>query len=652
MDRLAYGTPVAFAPQSIAGGTATPDQIFGAAIEQMRLVDNTDAAYRALEDAIIERNRAIEQATGVALENPLVLRAERGTIGHRGLLGERDSIIERQRAEYDRALNALAHEYPQHAGIIKAGTPVERDAEAAARGADEQLAELMASNPSWGAMASAFAGGMVGALRDPVTLGTLMLGGGPGSARTVMGRIGQVAAREALINAGTEAAVQPFNQAWREQAGLPHGFDQAVQNVLLAGALGGVLGGAGGGVHELVRALAPARAALPPEARGAIDMADQLEALDLQRPIQVDPERFDRAIGAADAIAQREVPTRVEPDEVTVNRLVNALAPSAESVSGAPVARGEASLARLVSGGPDAASGPQPAASPVLTLLRKLGPFDPSSPVGAELRAAGITSPSLFRKGGVRALDNVPHAELPEEIRYAIADDGNGYASQQAIIDGAARELEARGGRGGTDDLGEERAFYERHGVDFGGAPDDVRRQVLEIDDIGRRYDSPSDETVAVPEGVSRRDYTAQLVRDVLRAQPGLSTDLVRKAVNLSLFERQPIGEALDDVLSEAAGVPSSSAAPRGAPSPMRAMIDELGTDPLPFSSSRADGLAERSIDSEEDGLDLAAERAALEELGFDGSLPMGDDLMSLDALEAELEQIAWLERVVEACKL
>jgi hypothetical protein len=48
----------------------------------------------------------------------------------------------------------------------------------------------------------------------------------------------------------------------------------------------------------------------------------------------------------------------------------------------------------------------------------------------------------------------------------------------------------------------------------------------------------------------------------------------------------------------------------------------------------------------------LPTSRSAIGE-GFSGAIvPFGDDLLSLEALKQELDDTAWLERVVEACKL
>lgn len=545
-----YGAPANDAPLSTAGGTAGFADILGAAIDQMRFVDNTNAQLSALEEAYGRRSREIKAATGIDLGNP-ILEGAAPTVDASGFL-----VVDtdRARAAYADRLQQLQLEYPQAAATIRAGVPIEREAEELARAADERVGELMASNPSWSASGTLLAGGMAGSLRDPLTLGSLFVGGGPGAGRTVFGRLLSVAAREALINAGTEAAAQPFTQAWRAEAGLPNGFDQAAQNVLLAAALGGAFGLGAGGTHELVRALKPVRHMLPAEQRGALDIAEATAAIDATVPDGLPLERFDRQVETASAALEGHAPAISEPDEVTVRQITDSLAPAPDSVPRAIGTRTDAEIDALVLGQPKQPEGAQRAPKPIIDHIRRLGGVDPASPVAAELRAIGADAPSLYKRGGLRSLDNLPHDELPAEVRHAIEGDGNGYAREQAILDAIARELE---GDGHFDlEPGGARDFYERHGVDFSRPIEEVRDQVRAVDELEHRWTADTDEAVTVPAGMGRREYTAQLVREVLRAQPGLPDQIVRDAVNLALFERQPILEALSDVMSDAAGVP------------------------------------------------------------------------------------------------
>jgi|GEM_PF-3844275 len=196
------------------------------------------------------------------------------------------------------------------------------------------------------------------------------------------------------------------------------------------------------------------------------------------------------------------------------------------------------------------------APTPVLDHLRALGGVDPKSPVADELRAAGVTAKSVYRRGGLTSLDNLPHDELPESVRHSIADDGNGYASEDALVQAAGGEASGYGAGRTVDDVAAVREHYERQGVDFSADPAHIRDRIRAVDEIEHRYTSPTDEVAAVPDGFTRRQHTEQLVRQVLQLQPGLPAQLVRDAVNLSLFEQVPIEEAVSDAMSDAAGVP------------------------------------------------------------------------------------------------
>jgi predicted RNA methylase len=83
---------------------------------------------------------------------------------------------------------------------------------------------------------------------------------------------------------------------------------------------------------------------------------------------------------------------------------------------------------------------------PMTTQIKYItGGIDPGGNVGLELKARGITAqthPGLFRIGGRNDLDNLPESEW-REYGAAVELDGNGYVSQQWIIDSI--EAEARG---------------------------------------------------------------------------------------------------------------------------------------------------------------------------------------------------------------
>lgn len=215
-----------------------------------------------------------------------------------------------------------------------------------ARHADERLAKAMAFRDGvakWGAV---LGGGIAGSLYDPLQVLTLFAGGGAGGARTVIGRIAKTALSEAVVNGATEAALQTVVQDWRKKAGLPNGFQEAMQNVGFAALAGGVLGGGVSGIGEAaskvfkgsardgairaltnapqvdakikaavagdagqaIEALRPIRQAMPAVVRGALDHAEILAHDVATRPAAASSNYRDLTIDRATRAAQNNEP--------------------------------------------------------------------------------------------------------------------------------------------------------------------------------------------------------------------------------------------------------------------------------------------------------------------------------------------------------
>lgn len=88
---------------------------------------------------------------------------------------------------------------------------------------------------------------------------------------------------------------------------------------------------------------------------------------------------------------------------------------------------------------------PKSAGRPAADALIALGGIDPNGPAAAELKARDITpktAPGLFKRGGMKSVDNIPIAEVGR-MQHRGVDDGNGYVSEQAWID--ALDAEHRG---------------------------------------------------------------------------------------------------------------------------------------------------------------------------------------------------------------
>jgi hypothetical protein len=81
---------------------------------------------------------------------------------------------------------------------------------------------------------------------------------------------------------------------------------------------------------------------------------------------------------------------------------------------------------------------------PVATFLKDRGGIDPASEIAADMRSRGITAkthPGLFRKGGLRSLDNIPANEVDLMDGRDVTDPATGYITEQGWLDGLESEL-------------------------------------------------------------------------------------------------------------------------------------------------------------------------------------------------------------------
>lgn len=352
-----FEQPRSNAGDTFAGGTATIGEIYAAARENMLYVDNTLASQWALDRAISERNDEVFRDTGVKLDMPFG-RQRTGTAAWQND-GPADQLLSQWQAKVAEA----AARIPDQSVAARLNRSIEGDAIRIARDADQNLATTMASRGGIGKWIGALGGGLSGSLRDPINVASMLVGGGPGAARTITGQILRTAATEALINGASELAMQPMVQSWRKQAGLANGLDEALKNAGFAFAFGGAFGTLAGAAHgigsklggqaleaagaiaaddarvaEPVRralqgdvaaareTLPQIRDALPAQARGALDQAEQLDHLDVSRPRSADPEIHDLNVSAAHkAIDAGAAPTfHVDPAQVA--RVVNDIA--------------------------------------------------------------------------------------------------------------------------------------------------------------------------------------------------------------------------------------------------------------------------------------------------------------------------------------
>ncbi len=213
-----------------AGPDASLGEIFDAAVESARYVDNVNARVRGEQEAYDRRIDAIKEATGVQLFNPRYRPPDRRR-------NVKDHIDWDD--DFQRELERLAEQFPQHRDIIAPHRPVQEEVKANARAIEGRLLDVL--DRSRGVIlpyATMFAGGMRGALEDPANIGTMFVGPAGGAGRGATGLL-WMAVRQGAANAGVEAALQPVVQNWRREAGMDYGARHAALNIATAFALGG-----------------------------------------------------------------------------------------------------------------------------------------------------------------------------------------------------------------------------------------------------------------------------------------------------------------------------------------------------------------------------------------------------------------------------
>jgi len=599
---------------TFAGGEASMSDVFSAAYEQMRLVDNTNAEQEALEAARARQIETIFAETGVRIANPDL--APQNSVGPRG---ER-MVRSRAEVEYEwrQALQDVASAHPDKAEIIM--RPLDPGAEA--RRAEERLGVVAASRPGLGTFAAQIAGSAAGMLRDPLQVGTLLLGGGPGAGRTVATRILTAATREALVNGAVEAAMQPQVQAWREKAGLDAGLDIAFRNVGFAAAFGGLFGAAGQGLAEgasrlagrsldaagaqaamepairpEIRAamngdMAAARAelpeirdSLPAAARGALDHAEILDHLETNRPRVAAPERNDELVSEAHRAADEFRQPDFRPDEAQIARIVD------EMLGPEPL--------------------PLPARQSLVEFLSARGVLDQNGEMAA-IGAQDLTRSRARRGRPDRRMTLDQAREAAEEAGYIGRADETQVTSVRDLLDAVDREM-----RG-------EKIFAREDG------------------------DAPAaraEHETRLSERRAAEDVVAELQS---YAGPAIDDQVLRRAAEISLRDGIDPFDALENVFVRM----DDAAAP----------ATRTGEIPPGWSDAELEAAAARRGDppGTYGGLDDPAEFAdapafSREELDEFGELAIpGDDgeLVPLATMMADVAKIQDAARMLENCRL
>ncbi len=475
------------------GPPSTLRDVWDSSVRAQRDIANPLARERVLDEEYDRRIRDVETATGIRLFHPGrnlptvddYREAQDDPVLGQGSagLGAAGAVSERR---FHRELQRLAEQHPDKAAAIRPDVTVWDDAYARVRKAETdsesavRRSPLALDVPVLGPVDPiALAGSFWGWAHDPVNLATSVIGPAGSAAKGILWN----ASRQAVAGMMQQAAVEPFAQAWRKEAGLDFGWGQAAQNVAFAGLFGGAVDAGGrtlnrtlrgkplAGTPETPRPLPDAAndAAAPPSVhapeaatnvRGeALD--DALEAAARRLPEDSPVRRAAEGDAAAtialveklgphsdDAAAVRGALDQVRMETLQEASIAEALQaadvedrlaahirhvaePDANPPAGAPIVHAPAAAETIPSGLPHAGSPVDPA---VLTALREgeLAPIDAAALIRERPDLAGEISPATETGRGIHALSRL------SETGFAHVVDGAVPAEWAAIIADAA----------------------------------------------------------------------------------------------------------------------------------------------------------------------------------------------------------------------
>lgn len=347
LDNASSG-PISPGPST--GPASTLGEVWDASLAAQLDIANPTSRQNVLGEEFDKRIDAVEKVTGVRLFHPhraqptdedwAELADDRGAPSR-----DRFQAVAVMERRFHREIDKLREMHPDKAEAIGAGT-VWDTAFARVRKAEERSADVTRRSPFSVSLPLlgdvnpvGMAAGMFGFLQDPINVATSVLGPGGSAAKGILWN----ASRQAVAGAVQQAAVEPFTQAWRREAGLDGGFSQAAFNIATAGLLGGVVDAGGRSIGRAVLGR-PMRGTPAPEvaqpgqpARGAADAAiDPASAAndaapgsalapsdaDLRQPARApsDADLQRPARGAADVDEALETAARRLPEDHPVRR--------------------------------------------------------------------------------------------------------------------------------------------------------------------------------------------------------------------------------------------------------------------------------------------------------------------------------------------
>ncbi len=227
--------------------------VFGASAEAMRATDLTSSeaenqghAFREIDQAILDDfggDASAKSSALMALDVPSL----------KGLSTE-DRVKLSVGSAYDISMLERYKVYrdglpPERRDKIPDPARIEARAREIALHRYTEAEKEVANGKGFSGGAAQFLGGTAGAMTDPVNLGSMFVFKRP--ITTFKGAV----AYGAATSGATEIVLQPVVQQYRQEVGLPAGWDEGLQNVVYATIGGGVFGAGEGGLIKLGQAL-------------------------------------------------------------------------------------------------------------------------------------------------------------------------------------------------------------------------------------------------------------------------------------------------------------------------------------------------------------------------------------------------------------
>ena len=222
-------------------------EVFSAAERQTRLVQNSAWHRARMEEVYDETIDQVRKATGVRLDNPVRSWAGigQGVTDISSAPGQEPTPLEKAETEFRARLAELKRQFPDALAALDPAMDVEALGNQAAAIAEGDANAQNGRTDLNGFLkgASALAGSLYGARKDPITYLSMLAGVGGSAAKTLGGRIVGDFVRQGTLNAGLTSLAEPSIQQGRAAAGLEHGWREGVTDIGMSFLSGGLIGG-------------------------------------------------------------------------------------------------------------------------------------------------------------------------------------------------------------------------------------------------------------------------------------------------------------------------------------------------------------------------------------------------------------------------